>query len=213
MQDVRVTASIHAIESRVDSFRREVDSINHYINVFKTQIDELYSKPNVPVEFAEFRRTAESFFKEVSDKFSTNKLLVDGIRGVLEMLKSAVSHHDILINQVRDTIPFIEQRITDTSDTLSQKIVSITTAFSNKYDAHADRQKKQLEDFSMQALAAPKSVIETNKSISDKIDIALLESSNAIAKMCNLEQTLKMLDRKLDGLAIQVKKVELAQQG
>jgi hypothetical protein len=212
MQDLQVTASIHAIESKVDFFRQEIESVNHFVNLFKRQIDELYSKPNVPVEFAGFRKTTEDFFKEVNDKFCANKLLVDGIRSVLDTLKSVVTHHDLMIGQVQCTIPAIQQQITDANDLVSQKIVSISTAFSNKFDAHADRQKKQLEDFSAQALTAPKSVIETNKSIADKIDIALLESSNAIAKMCNLEQTLKMLDRKLDALAIQVKKVELAQQ-
>ena len=59
-----------------------------------------------------------------------------------------------MIGQVQCTIPAIQQQITDANDLVSQKIVSISTAFSNKFDAHADRQKKQLEDFSAQALTA-----------------------------------------------------------
>ena len=211
MKDVQVSASIHAIECKVDSFRYEIESVNHFVNIFKTQIDELYSKPNVPQEFAEFRRTTESFFKEVKDKFSTNKLLVDDIRSVLETLKGVVGFQDLTISQIRESIPVLQQQITDTKDTLSQKIVSINTAFSNRFDDHAVKQKSQLETLKEQAFSAPKSIVESNTTLLDKLEIARMDGSNAMLKVNNLDLSVKMLERKLEKLEMQIKKVELTQ--
>ena len=212
MQDIQVSASIHSIESKVDLVKREMESVNAHINLFKRHFEELFKKPDVPAEFLAFKLMIDAFIKYTQDNHVSTMSTISGIKSTLQTTKITIANQDNEIRMLRQSVPMLDQKIDDTKSDLSTKIVSISTAFSNKFDAHADKQKKQLEEFSTYALSAPKSVLETNKSISDKIDIALLESSNAIAKMCNIEQTLKMLDRKLEGLSIQVKKVELAQQ-
>jgi len=212
MQDVQVTSSIHSIESRIDLVKREMESINAHINLFKRHFEELFKKPDVPGEFLAFKLMVDAFIKCTQDNHISTISTISEIKSTLQTNKITILNQENEIRMLRQSFPMLDQKIDDTKSDLSTKIVSISTAFSNKFEAHADKQKKQLEEFSSFALSAPKSVMETNKSISDKIDIALLESSNAIAKMCNIEQTLKMLDRKLEGLAIQVKKVELAQQ-
>jgi len=212
MNDAQVHASIHAVESIVASFRREMESVNEHINFFKRQIDELYKKPDVPAEFAAFKTVTENFVKDINDKNSTSKLLIDGIRSVIESLKNTTSVHTNELRQLRDSLPIMEKQITETKDVLSQKIVSISTAFTSRFDEHAEKQKKQLETFSNHALTAPKSVIESNQTIIEQLEVATLDSSNAILKTNNMELTLKLLERKLENLTIQVKKIELTQQ-
>jgi len=212
MQNVQVSANIHAIEGKVDLVKREMESVHDHINRFKLHFDELFKKPNVPVEFENFKSLVESFIKDTEDKFVSTISAISGIRSCLETAKININSHDTEIKMLRRVLPVIEQKIDDTKEDFSSKIVSISTAFNNKFDDHADKQKKQLEIFSIQAMSAPNSVIESNKQLLDKIEVACIDGANALLKASNIELTVKLLERKIENLTLQVKKAELTQQ-
>lgn len=212
MIDVQVTASMHAIEAKVNLFRKEMESVNTHINFFKTQIDQLYQKPDVPAEFREFKCKMDTFIQESSQRNDSSKTLVDGIRRTLETIKHAVSHHENEIRMLRDSMPIMAKQIAESKDELSQKIVSISTAFTNRFDIHTEHQKKQLETFSAQAMKAPNSVIDSNSKLVQKMEISCIDAANALLKASNIELSVKLLERKLENLTLQVKKAELSQQ-
>lgn len=212
MQDVQVSASIHAIEGKVDLVKREMESVHHHINSFKLHFEELFKKPDVPAEFQIFKSSVESFIKDAQDKYISTISTISGIRSSLETAKIAINTHDTEISMFRRAFPIIDQKIDDTKEELSSKIVSISTAFSNRFDEHADKQKKQLIEFSNLAFTAPKAVTESNNALIDKIELACIDGANALLKASNLEMTVKLLERKLENLTLQVKKAELTQQ-
>lgn len=212
MQNVQVSANIHVIEGKVDLVKREMESVHDHINRFKLHFEELFKKPNVPVEFQDFKSLVESFIKDTEDKFVSTISTIAGIRSSLETAKININSHDTEIKMLRRVLPVIDQKIDDTKEHLSSKIVSISTAFNNKFDDHADKQKKQLELFSAQAMSAPNSVIESNKQLLEKIEVACIDGANALLKSSNIEMSVKLIERKLENLALQVKKIELSQQ-
>lgn len=212
MQNVQVSASIHAIEGKVDLVKREMESVNDYINRFKLHFEELFKKPDVPVEFQSFKSFVESFIKDTQDKYVTTISTISGIRSSLETVKITTNTHDTEISMFRRAFPIIDKKIDDTKEELSSKIVSISSAFNNRFDEHAEKQKKQLEMFGSQAMSAPNSVIESNKQLLDKIEVACIDGANALLKSSNVEMSVKLLERKLENLTLQVKKIELSQQ-
>lgn len=212
MADVQVSASIHAIEGKVDLVRREMESVNDYINRFKHQIEELSKKPDVPIEFESFKSLVETFIKDTEDRHSCTLSTIKGIRSTLETVKITVANQDNEIRMLRHSMPILDQKIEGAKEELSSKIVSISTAFANRFDIHADHQKKQLETFSTHAMSAPNSVIESNRKLVEKIELACIDGANALLKASNIELTVKLLERKLENLTLQVKKTELSQQ-
>ena len=211
MKDVQVAASINAIEAKIDSFRVEMESVNSNINFFKNQIQELYKKPDVPSEFAEFKSVADSFIKDLFSKNISVNSSISGIKISIETIKSMLEQHDLKIRFNETANRILDDEISDVKEELSQKIVSISTVFSNRFDDHVEKQKKQVEFIGAQALAAPKSILESNNSLIDKIELSRLDGSNAILKASNLELAVKLLERKLENLTLQVKKIELTQ--
>lgn len=212
MQDVQVSASIHAIEGKVDLVKREMESVNTHINRFKLQIEELSKKPDVPAEFESIKSSIDSFIKGTQDRHVSTMCTISDIKSTLQTAKITIANQDNEIRMLRQSVPMLDEKIETTKQDLSSKIVSISTAFSNRFDAHADQQKKQLDVFGAQAMAAPKSVMESNNSILEKLEVATLDASNSMMKVNNLELSMKVWERKLENLTIQVKKLELSQQ-
>ena len=112
MKDVQIASSLASIEAKVNSFRQEMESVNEHINYFKTQILELYEKPNVPAEFQEFKYKVDTFVQESSNRNDASKVLVDGIRFTIESIKNTLSQHGCDIRMLKDSMPIMEQQIT-----------------------------------------------------------------------------------------------------
>jgi hypothetical protein len=213
MKDVQVVASLHAVESKLEQYKIEYESINHSINVFKTQIQELNKKPDVPEEFKSFRLATESFISDLNQKQVTNKSSIESIKIDVDSLKRALVIHEERIRITSELLPVLEKQTDEVKQEASKKIVDISTSFSGRFNEYAEKQKSQLESFRSEALSAPKSVLESNNRILEKLEVAMLDASNAILKTNNIELAMKLLERKLEHLVLQVKKNELSQQG
>jgi chromosome segregation ATPase len=211
MKDVQVIASLQNVESKLEQYKSEYESINHSINVFKNQINELHKKPDVPLEFGSFKSTTELLIKELSNNQYSNKLSIDSIKTDITSLRRAIEIHEDRIRTAERHLPILERGVSEAKEALNQKIETVSNGFALRFTEHADKQKSQLESFRAEAFSAPKSVIESNNRILEKLEVATLDASNSMLKVNNFDLNLKLLERKLEQLTLQVKKLELSQ--
>lgn len=208
--DVQVNATVSAISAKVDNFKNEIESINHNINVFKRQLEDLCKKPDVPEDFKSYKSITENNFKDLYNKIEGLTSSLNPAKTSIAQMKSQIGFHDEDFSEQMKLIEKLSVRIEQINNDLSQKLKTFITSLSNRLNEHEAKQKTETESLRSQLETLPKSILESNETILLKLQTATLDAENAMSKVNNNELHIRVLERKLENLFIQFKKVELA---
>ena len=80
MHEAQVYNTLKDFEVRLQAFKIEFESVNHSINVFKTQLNEFHKRPDVPADYIAFKATIEQTCKEINEKLGSNSSLIEAAR-------------------------------------------------------------------------------------------------------------------------------------
>lgn len=211
--DGNLIAQIYDLESKISSFKVEVNSINVLLNELKSQFERFRS--NEFVSASQLSDVLSCFTKDVEkvkDLINTLTQKHAQLNGYYCSLSQELSQNFKKLEDHEDKFEKSDGTMIDLKQNLTS-LVNISD--SNLRGLHKDLKAElfaKIEAVKQEFISSPKSVVESNQEVSKKVELAHLDSQNAMLKLGNLETQFRIFDRKLENLDIRIKKMELANQ-
>ena len=197
----------------IEEIRRSIDDINRRLNQISVQHEELRQKPNIPVEYQDFK----SF---LNDKMKSVLETIDGFSNQVKDVKLQL-YQEVSRNEkerlekcddrikIKEILYYLEEQKKD----FTQKINGLGDSISQSSSAVKDFSSRSIEKLKQEISVSPSSILETNNNILRKIEECKMDCSNAMLKLSNFETQFTLFQRKLENLEIRIKKFELEKQG
>jgi hypothetical protein len=105
----------------------------------------------------------------------------------------------------------ISQRIDVQKDEVKKDQDYLHKSFSEFFANYRKEINTRLNGFATQLQQVPQSIVDKNDKLLKEHEIVLADNRNMLSKIENMELNIKILDRKIEGFGIQVKKLQLNQ--
>lgn len=100
--------------------------------------------------------------------------------------------------------------LTNLSKKSDAAIASLKSYVDNLSDKTKDQVVNYMDNTKVEMIGSPSSIATVRAEIMNKLNLTSLDGSNAVLKVSNLEQQLKLIERKLENLSILQKKNEIS---
>lgn len=212
MVDSQLVGKVCELEQVLNTFKIEVNSINSIINDLRRQLDHFRTNDYVTnSQFADFKNALAEQMKNATLLWEQSVVVQQALGKELSILKDKMKFQNIDIHIHSQKIDSIEEDLIHVKKLISISSDNQSDICSKSYTAIKDYLITQLEDIKRMFVANPKSAVESNLDTAKKVEMAQLDSQNAMLKLGNLETQFRIFDRKLENLDIRTKKIELAQ--
>lgn len=212
MGDSPFLSKICELEQVLNSFKIEINSINCIINDLKRQLDQFRTNDYVTnSQSSDFKNAVAEQIKNVKCLWDQCVNVEQSLTKEIAFLKDKMKFQNIDIHVHSQKIESLEEDLIHVKKLIAISSDNQSDICSKSSAAIKDYLIAQLEDIKRMFVASPKSAIESNQETAKKVEMAQLDSQNAMLKLGNLETQFRIFDRKLENLDIRIKKIELAQ--
>lgn len=204
------------IKKRQDSL---VLSLNNYTSSFHSIVDNVGDQVKSKAD--------KSLVDELGTKISTIKndhLFLENKMGLIESLKDSLRSQDNTIRELNEKISSMDASLSDGDRNLSHLYEdhSLLSSDINKFkesvkgyvenlvSTRSASLEKKIDDLktAIQPLQQQKTSLSTE--VSQRLDLASLDASNAILKASNSAQQISILEKKIESILLNLKKIELS---
>jgi hypothetical protein len=203
-------SQITILQGQIEALHKERDHFNKLLNEFIRRLDAVEKNIKLPEEFASFR---DEFLKE-REKWRNTKQ--DNIY-TFSRLKTEIDKNENEIEELKVYLDCIKKTLFQKFDDLGDTIKSISDRNSVEFRDNLNRINKikndyqeDKEKFRNEFSSTPKSILDSNQQIVKKLEIASLDGQNAVMKINNVELIIKVLERKIEQIMTQIKKLEIS---
>lgn len=204
---------LHELKIKSENFKIEIESINHKINEYKKLIDSCLSIRNEILDFHSFKKNYNEESKEfigqvaalfvqnktVSDKQINTENTINGLRESTEKFKASLEKIFAEIEAVKKGLASVNYQ-----DQLSH--------MKSNLEMFKQEINSKVSSIAADLVVPPKQIIASNEDVLKKLEMAQLDGSNAILKANNMDLQIKILERRIENILQQVKKLELVAQ-
>jgi hypothetical protein len=212
MNDVNILKSIIDLTRKVESFQVDINSINSSINRYNVEIESLSNRTDIPKEFNDLKNKLEDHLIQFNGIVVSINSFFNEIRKRIASQKEDIEENSKKTEVSLWKFNEIEKSIEDTRRQIIMKNEAIMREFTNKLNSFSDAYLKEISSLRSDVMISPKSILDSNNSILKKLEIAQLEGNNATLKVNNIDLNVRVLEKKLENLSLQCKKIELSKQ-
>jgi len=175
------------------------EKLNHIANVVidKDQMQEIME--HVLLQIEGVANSKQPLIAEI------DKLKIDNYR-----LSEAIRQIQEIPQKLSDKMQSMGQSIGVLESNLKRDITHVSDAQDVSFKIFMQDCEKKLADWKVEILGTPTANLKVKEELEQKMQMAQLDGSNAVIKVNNVEQQIKLLEKKLENLQLQVKRNELA---
>lgn len=197
----------------VEGLKAEITNTSPVLNSMKTEIDTFRSLFGKLESFTSFMSSHSKQDGEIASR-------IDKLEKQSSSHSSSMQKNQLLADRAVEWVAKLEEMFhqkCDEIDKLKQSIAqspipSSLEALKSELSRHKDEMNKSIESLKKESIVPASAILEKNSSFMQKLEIALLDCSNAILKLNNIETEIKIIGRRIEQHAQQFKKLELQQQ-
>lgn len=210
--DDKIDRLIQKHDAQLSQHMLEINTLNHNVNIFKTVIQEIRERLG-EVD------ALQHLHKEFNDLTIYLKGESQAIIASLDSLKKEVYQMQLKASQSKEMQVELAAKLDETiaiQDRHFQgnnlKLRDSEKAHSEKIENYHVEFQKSLEQLKNELSVSPIAIFEQNNLMMNKVENAALDGSNAMLKVNNMDMKITIVEKKMENLAIQIKKLELSNQ-
>lgn len=200
-------------QSQNDQYRQELVSISEKLNKHTRLIDECLSVRSSVEELRAFHERQNQMNSRGEDLFfdliEGKKSAVTTVAKLEKQMAELKKENESLRKDLTDALELIKE--------LNKKFLYLP--FDNQIRElakgqtnHIAETRKEMQKIRDDLVVSPAQIISNNSDLLKKLEVAQLDGSNAMSKVSNFELQIRVLEKKIESLGIQLKKIELGQQ-
>lgn len=212
MMNDNVDRLLQKHDSVLSQHQLEINEINHNVNIFKNVIQELREKFCEIDALRELYQKFENLSQYVKTDLAAFKVQADTLKKAADDFQLKVSQFrqiqiDAMLKQ--DEIVIRQER---DFQNYNSKLRSSEMAQTEIFKVWRNGLEEAIEKLRKDLLVSPVAVFEQNNQIMGKLESASLDGTNAMLKVNNMDMNIRIIEKKIESLAIQIKKIELQAQ-
>lgn len=204
---------LHKYQTQNDQYRQELASIADKLNKHTRLIDECLSVRGIVEEVRAFIEEQKKQNETLANSQKINDFSLIGTLRIKDQ-------HERELDSLKKELTIVKELINTLATNLSTQTKKLETLpFERKLEAHQKGQAAVNADIYQQIgktradlVVSPAQIISSNNDLLKKIESALLDGANSANKVNNFELQIRVLEKKIESLGIQLKKLELGQQ-
>lgn len=204
--------AIQQLEQRLRNMSIDLESANEQINQFKLQILELMKRSDVPSDFEEFKKQVNDSLKLLSSAHENHQSRSVSASNTMKFMHEKLDKIHGLHSDHSQDIVYLKGCFEGIKDDLLGRIDAMATVNGKAISALKEKYVQEMGDLRAKVEATPATVLSSNEDVLKKLEIAMLEASNAMLKVNNTDTNIRILDRKIENALQLVKKMDLEKQ-
>lgn len=185
-----------ALVSGVDSLHQAINSLNDIV-VDKTQIEEIMKHVFDEIDKVSLEK------QPLKADIERTKLEHYKLANAVTALQEVPQKQNTLINTVSNDLQTLRKATADRADAIQTSVDASLKVFMLEHE-------KKLLAMKEEILGTPSSNAKVKEDLEQKLQMVALDGSNAVIKANNVDAQIKLLEKKLENLSLQVKRNELA---
>lgn len=204
----QLQAQVHQLEC----YKVEIAYINKTINLHSRLIEEANNRMNVPFEFENFKTDIK---KEITSLVNKQNQIFSALHNTskeLDEIKRNVAGINQLLCEHISRFESIKESINSHKSETKSKLDLTNKSFSEAFSAYRESVNKKLLESENKLSSIPQSILDKNNKILKDLEIISEDTKNSCLKVDNVDLNIKVLERKVENLALQLKRMQLTQQ-
>jgi hypothetical protein len=199
-------------DAQISQCMLEINSINHSINESKRLIEELNVKFEAIDRLKDLHQKFDNLSQYVKKDLDAFKVQAENLRKTVDDFLLKISQFraiqiDMLVKQ--DAMAVAQEKNFHYHNKRLQEVETNQTERISNYREEFQLAMEKLKD---QLSMSPVAIFEQNNQMINKLESASLDGSNAMLKVNNMDMKITIIEKKIENLAIQIKRVELQAQ-
>lgn len=205
-------SNVQAQVIRLESYKTEIEALGAILNQHARLIEEANSRVNVPAEFEAFRGSIQKTLKQIDNVIMTHSITIEALQAQSRSCDSFMDRIQKDLSHIHNLINDVFQRLEDNKSLIKNDQDKLHKSFSEFFANYRKEVNARLDAVVIQLQQVPQSIVDKNDKLLKEHEIVLADNRNMLSKIENMELNIKILDRKIEGFGIQVKKLQLNQQ-
>lgn len=205
--------SIESIKEDLKHFRKDFGDLLESVDMrFQKQSDNIDSLSSEFVKKKEHKDSIE-FQLQLHEKHKQDYNLSlkscskneENISNVI----SSVMDLDRAINELGNRVSELKDLLDKYNKEASERIKSLSLSYESKIEKLSDKVIQDIQFVKDEIIGSPSSLQSVKNEIFEKLEMASFDAQNAVLKSNNVDQQIKVQERKIENIILQIKKYEL----
>jgi septation ring formation regulator EzrA len=205
--------TLQSQKARLEQISQELISINDFINAFKRNLDDLSKKYSE----LESIKGLESKVDDATKGYLQGHIILKKKSELLDLANSAMqaNNSDMIkaLSSLSSKHESIEERFLDYKNDQELKAQTLRNDHKKALEALRKEFQASLDSLRKDLVVSPSDVFQQNNDVMKKLESTALDGSNAMMKVNNIDLHTRILEKRIENLAIQIKRIELSQAG
>jgi hypothetical protein len=208
----KIESLLSNLSVELERHQTEISSILSVISDQTRQIGDVSKQISQVAEIAPIKFNVNDIQTKQNAHIKEQTAINEAYRNELVIIKQSINQRQAEIKALNGVHESLLSAQLDQSTQLAKQNASLSESQQAKIASLRSELLGNIEQLKKDLVVSPKDILDQNAAVMKKLEIAQTDGANALLKASNVDMALKILEKKLETLSLQMKKLDLTNQ-